>query len=83
MPEHDERNELAPRDIVARAIDFEMKKHGLDYVYLDTTHLGEACIKEHFPMIYARFLSLGLDILKSRYLSFQQRITPVAMSSLT
>ena len=45
MPEHDERNELAPRDIVARAIDFEMKKHGLDYVHLDATHLGEAFIK--------------------------------------
>jgi L-aspartate oxidase len=64
MPEHDERNELAPRDIVARAIDFEMKKHGLDYVHLDATHLGEAFIKEHFPMIYARCLSLGLDITK-------------------
>jgi L-aspartate oxidase len=64
MPEHDQRNELAPRDIVARAIDFEMKKHGLDYVNLDATHLGEAFIKEHFPMIYARCLSLGLDITK-------------------
>ena len=64
MPEHDERNELAPRDIVARAIDFEMKKHGLDYVHLDATHLGEAFIKEHFPMIYARCMSLGLDITK-------------------
>jgi L-aspartate oxidase len=64
MPEHDERNELAPRDIVARAIDFEMKKHGLDYVHLDATHLGEAFIQEHFPMIYARCKSLGLDITK-------------------
>jgi L-aspartate oxidase len=64
MSEHDERNELAPRDIVARAIDFEMKKHGLDYVHLDATHLGEAFIKEHFPMIYARCMSLGLDITK-------------------
>ena len=61
-PEHDERNELAPRDIVARAIDFEMKKHGLDYVHLDARHLGEAFIKEHFPMIYSRCLSLGIDI---------------------
>jgi len=64
MPDHDERKELAPRDIVARAIDFEMKKHGLDYVLLDATHLGEVFIKEHFPMIYARCLTLGLDITK-------------------
>jgi L-aspartate oxidase len=41
-----------------------MKKHGLDYVHLDATHLGEDFIKEHFPMIYARCLSLGLDITK-------------------
>jgi L-aspartate oxidase len=64
MPAHDERNELAPRDIVARAIDFEMKKHGLDYVHLDATHLGESFIKEHFPMIYSRCLTLGIDITK-------------------
>jgi len=62
MPEHDDRGELAPRDIVARAIDFEMKKHGLDYVLLDATHLGEAFLKEHFPTIHARCLSLGIDI---------------------
>ena len=64
MPEHDERKELAPRDIVARAIDFEMKKHGLDYVHLDATHLGESFIREHFPMIYSRCLALGIDITK-------------------
>ncbi|HEY1392673.1 MAG TPA: L-aspartate oxidase [Methylibium sp.] len=64
MPAHDERAELAPRDIVARAIDFEMKKHGLDYVLLDATHLGETFLKEHFPTIYARCLALGLDIAK-------------------
>ncbi len=62
MPSHDERAELAPRDIVARAIDFEMKKHGLDYVLLDATHLGEAFLKEHFPTIHARCLKLGIDI---------------------
>ncbi len=62
MPAHDERGELAPRDIVARAIDFEMKKHGLDNVLLDATHLGEAFLKEHFPTVYTRCLSLGIDI---------------------
>ena len=62
MPAHDPRGELAPRDIVARAIDFEMKKHGLDYVLLDATHLGEAFLKEHFPTIHARCLKLGIDI---------------------
>jgi L-aspartate oxidase len=62
MPAHDERGELAPRDIVARAIDFEMKKHGLDHVWLDATHLGEAFLREHFPTIFARCLSLGIDI---------------------
>jgi len=64
MPDHDERAELAPRDIVARAIDFEMKKHGLDHVWLDATHLGEAFLKEHFPTIHARCLALGIDIAK-------------------
>jgi len=59
---HDERGELAPRDIVARAIDFEMKKHGIDHVWLDATHLGEAFLKEHFPTIHARCLQLGIDI---------------------
>jgi L-aspartate oxidase len=62
MQAHDARLELAPRDIVARAIDFEMKKHGLDHVWLDATHLGEAFLKEHFPTIHARCLSRGIDI---------------------
>lgn len=62
MPEHDERAELAPRDIVARAIDFEMKKRGLECVYLDITHKPAAFIKEHFPTIYQRCLELGIDI---------------------
>ncbi|MGZ5271402.1 MAG: L-aspartate oxidase, partial [Ramlibacter sp.] len=62
MPRHDPRAELAPRDIVARAIDFEMKKHGLDCVYLDISHLPASFIREHFPTIHARCLELGIDI---------------------
>ena len=62
MPAHDARAELAPRDVVARAIDFEMKKHGIDHVWLDATHLGEDFLKEHFPTIHARCLRLGIDI---------------------
>jgi L-aspartate oxidase len=62
MPEHDERAELAPRDVVARAIDFEMKKRGLDCVYLDITHKPAKFIISHFPTIHARCLELGLDI---------------------
>jgi L-aspartate oxidase len=62
MPWHDERAELAPRDIVARAIDFEMKKHGLDCVYLDISHKPKEFLQEHFPNIYARCLALGIDI---------------------
>ena len=62
MPKHDERAELAPRDVVARAIDFEMKKHGLDCVYLDISHQPAAFLKEHFPNILARCLELGIDI---------------------
>ena len=62
MPDHDERGELAPRDIVARAIDFEMKKRGLDCVFLDISHKGEAFIRSHFPNIHARCLELGIDI---------------------
>ncbi|MBP9712983.1 MAG: L-aspartate oxidase [Sterolibacterium sp.] len=62
MPEHDPRAELAPRDIVARAIDFEMKKQGLDCVFLDITHKPAEFVREHFPNIYARCLELGIDI---------------------
>jgi L-aspartate oxidase len=64
MPAHDERGELAPRDVVARAIDFEMKKRGLDYVHLDISHQPAEFIQEHFPTIYARCLELGIDITK-------------------
>ena len=62
MPEHDARAELAPRDVVARAIDFEMKKRGLDCVYLDISHKPAAFLAEHFPNIMARCLELGIDI---------------------
>lgn len=64
MLQHDPRAELAPRDVVARAIDFEMKKHGLDCVYLDISHQPKAFLLEHFPNIYARCLELGIDIAK-------------------
>lgn len=62
MPEHDPRAELAPRDVVARAIDFEMKKRGLDCVYLDISHKPADWLHKHFPNIYARCLELGIDI---------------------
>ena len=62
MPQHDERAELAPRDIVARAIDFEMKKHGLDCVNLDISHQGPEFLQAHFPSIKARCAELGIDI---------------------
>ena len=64
MPSHDARAELAPRDVVARAIDFEMKKGGFDCVYLDISHQPLGFIQEHFPNIYARCLELGIDISK-------------------
>lgn len=64
MPEHDPRAELAPRDVVARAIDFEMKKRGLDYINLDITHKSPEFLKEHFPNIYAACLNFGIDITK-------------------
>lgn len=62
MPDFDERAELAPRDIVARAIDFEMKRLGANCVYLDISHKDKDFIIEHFPTIYAKCLSVGLDI---------------------
>ena len=62
MPAHDARGELAPRDVVARAIDFEMKKRGLDYVNLDISHQPPEFLMEHFPTIHARCLELGIDI---------------------
>ena len=62
MQKYDERLSLAPRDIVARAIDKEMKIHGLDHVCLDVTHKDPEETRHHFPNIYQKCLSIGIDI---------------------
>jgi L-aspartate oxidase len=62
MPRFDERAELAPRDIVARAIDHEIKRLGLDYVHLDISHREPDFVRAHFPNIYDKLLGLGIDI---------------------
>ena len=66
MLRFDERGELAPRDIVARAIDFEMKRLGIRHVWLDITHQEPAFIKGHFPMLYERLLELGIDMTQDK-----------------
>ena len=65
MPDYDERGELAPRDIVARAIDAEIKRDGLDYIFLDISHRDPDFVKAHFPNIYEKLLGLGMDITKA------------------
>ena len=62
MPDFDPRGELAPRDIVARAIDHEMKRLGVDCMYLDISHKPADFIRQHFPMIYEKLRSLGIDL---------------------
>ncbi|WP_305857300.1 L-aspartate oxidase [Balneatrix alpica] len=64
MFDFDSRGELAPRDIVARAIDHEMKRLGLDHVYLDISHRDPDFIRSHFPTVYERCLNYGIDITK-------------------
>ena len=64
MEKFDPRGELAPRDVVARAIDFEMKRMGADCMYLDISHKGQAFIEEHFPMIYENTKAFGFDMAK-------------------
>jgi L-aspartate oxidase len=62
MPDYDPRAELAPRDIVARANDSEIKRDGLDYVYLDISHQPPEFVKHHFPTIHEKLLGLGIDM---------------------
>lgn len=64
MERYDERRDLAPRDIAARAIDSEMKKAGTEYVFLDCRHMNMKSFKEHFPTIFERCASLGIDVAK-------------------
>lgn len=64
MPDYDERSELAPRDVVARAIDNEIKRDGLDYVHLDISHRDSEFVKGHFPNIYEKLIGLGIDMTK-------------------
>lgn len=64
MADFDERGELAPRDIVARAIDHEMKRLGADCMFLDISHKPAELIRHHFPMIYEKLLGLGINLTK-------------------
>ena len=64
MPRFDAREELAPRDVVARAIDHEIKRLGIDFVHLDISHKPPEFVREHFPNIYEKLMGLGIDITK-------------------
>jgi len=64
MPDYDERAELAPRDVVARANDAEIKRDGLDFVHLDISHQPSTFVREHFPNIYEKLIGLGIDMTK-------------------
>lgn len=66
MPDFDQRAELAPRDVVARAIDFEMKRLGVDCMYLDISHKDSDFIQKHFPMIYQKLMEYGFDLTKDQ-----------------
>ncbi len=70
MEKYDSRKDLAPRDIVARAIDSEMKRTGTEHVFLDCTHIGKEAFIHHFPNIYEKCLSIGIDV--------TQQMIPVA-----
>jgi L-aspartate oxidase len=70
MPRYDQRKDLAPRDIVARAIDNEMKMSGTEHVYLDARHISKEQFIHHFPNIYEKCASIGIDV--------QQQMIPVA-----
>jgi L-aspartate oxidase len=64
MPDFDPRGELAPRDVVARAIDHEMKRLGVECMYLDISHKPPEFVRHHFPMIYEKLIGLGIDLTK-------------------
>jgi L-aspartate oxidase len=66
MADHDPQMELAPRDVVARAIDYEMKTRGLRHVWLNITHKSPGFVMQHFPNVHKRCLKLGLDITRDR-----------------
>ena len=79
MHNYDDRLELAPRDIVARAIDHEMKMHGFDCVYLDISFKDSNWISERFPTITKRCYALGIDIVVNPFLLYRPLTIPVAV----